>query len=54
MVHLFNSASTGSLTGKSTVYSTVISGGTTIFALASDGPHKSTDAGATYASVKNN
>ncbi len=49
----FNAASTGSLTGSSTIYSTVISG-TTIFALAPDGPHKSTNVGASYVSVKSN
>lgn len=49
----FNAASIGSLTGTSTVYSTVISG-STIFALAPDGPHKSTNAGVSYTSVKNN
>ena len=49
----FNTPSTGSLTGSSTVYSTVING-SSIFALASDGPHKSTDSGSTYTSIKSN
>ncbi len=50
----FNAASTGSLTGSSTVLSTVINSTGVIFALDATGPHKSTNSGASYVSVKSN
>ena len=47
----FTTPSTGSLTGSSIVYSTVIKSSTEIFCLSSNGAHKSTNAGGVYALI---